>query len=182
MLDRQSIVTSLLATTARAWNLAQPPADSATAAWADWPRAFAVEQDHVVMYRPRILRWTGKRIEALAAVAVSATCGKRGGTRAYGVAHFSAQAHIVQAHDLVRLTHIEFEPVEIPTDPEMARRIERALVSCLSTNGMDVSFDKLQMSCAASQGFTRAMRNAMRKRSFTDWVKDATSGSLFRMA
>lgn len=171
---REATITSLLATTARAWNLVEKQADGTTHTVArhDWPRAVDADGKRIVMYWPQVTRWISNRIEARAVLVVSAASG----ARTYGVAWFAGLADIEGAAGLLRLTQIEFWRVEFPSEPEMAERIERALATFAPTGRIAVSLDELQTTFAAAQGFARAMHKGKRNWSFTDWVRHVRSG------
>lgn len=173
---REPIVMLLLATTRRAWDLAEPvaPRTAPVASQARWPRTFDTDGLHVVLYRPQIMRWSGDRIKGRAALAVSAA----DGLRAYGVAYFSGRAEIDKANELVLLSQIGIGPVDIPSDSELARHIACVLAAHLPAASMDVPVDQLQTSYAAARGFARAKLKAVSKRRFKIWIRDVTSGYL----
>jgi hypothetical protein len=150
------IVASVLTLTAVTWQL--PPSYAAnapaTTTQADWPRNFEADGEHVEMYQPQIEKWDGNRISGRSAVAV----GKASGTLTFGVAHFSANAHIDKPSGLVNLSAIQIDSVDVPTDASLADSVRKSLLARLPATGMSVSLDELQTSYAASQELSKTMR------------------------
>lgn len=154
------IVASVLTLTALTWQIAPSFAANAPvpATQADWPRNFETNGEHVEMYQPQIEKWDGNRISGRAAVAV----GKANGTPTFGVAHFSARAHIDKPSGLVQLTGIQIDSVDVPTDANLADSIRRSLLARLPAAGMSMPLDELQTSYAASQELSNTMREPVK--------------------
>ncbi|OWJ68740.1 carbohydrate-binding family V/XII [Inquilinus limosus] len=124
---------------------AQAPADSVTAL--SWPRDFDQGGQRVEIYQPQIEDWSGDRLSGRAAIAI----GAKGGQPVYGVARFSADTDIDKTAGLVRLHGIAIDGVEVPTAPDKAPELQKALQARLPADGMTVTLDHLQTSYAAQQ-------------------------------
>jgi hypothetical protein len=146
LLAAASIVLSPVAVNVLAATQAQNPARL------NWPRNFDAAHEHVELYQPEIDTWDGTRLGGRAAVAVGAQNGKP----TYGVVRFSADADIDKPSDLVQLTHITIESVEVPTRPDAAAEVKAALVARLPARGLTVPLDELQASYAVSQQLKQA--------------------------
>ncbi|MCY1274409.1 hypothetical protein D9M68_116220 [compost metagenome] len=133
-----------LATPLPAAETARPPA----AETLQWPRDFAMGEQHVQIFQPQIEQWDGTRMSGRAAIAVGAAKDK---APTYGVAAFSAAADIDKSAGLVQLSDIRIDKVEVPTAPDSAARVRDTLVQHLPKDGLTVSLDELQASYAVSQ-------------------------------
>ncbi len=134
---------------------ATPPTPASSLAW---PRNFDAASEHVEVYQPEIEKWDGNRISGRAAVAV----GAKDGTPTYGVVHFSALADIDKPSSLVQLSQITVESVEVPTKPDAADAVRKALIAQLPTKGLTVPLDSLQASYAVSQQLSKESRVAVK--------------------
>ena len=142
----------MTAVTAAVLGLAAIPAPAQDAA-ADtvtqlsWPRDFDQGDQRVEIYQPQIEDWSGDRLSGRAAIAI----GAKDGQPVYGVARFSADTDIDKTAGLVRLRDITIDAVEVPTAPDKAPDLQKALQAQLPADGMTVALDHLQTSYAAQQ-------------------------------
>lgn len=60
--------------------------------------------------------------------------------------YFSAQADIDKPSSLVQLTQITIESVDVPTRPDAADQVRKALVERPPAKGLTVPLDELQAS------------------------------------
>lgn len=143
----------MTAVTAAVLSFAAIPAPAQNAAAADtvtqlsWPRDFGQGDQRVEIYQPQIEDWSGDRLSGRAAIAV----GAKDGQPVYGVARFSADTDIDKTAGLVRLRDITIDAVEVPTAPDKAPELQKALQARLPADGMTVALDHLQTSYAAQQ-------------------------------
>ncbi len=126
---------------------AQDTAAPNTVTQLSWPRDFDQGDQRVEIYQPQIENWSGDRLSGRAAIAI----GAKDGQPVYGVARFSADTDIDKTAGLVRLRDITIDAVEVPTAPDKAPELQKALQARLPADGMTVALDHLQTSYAAQQ-------------------------------
>lgn len=133
---------------------AQPPA---AATELKWPRDYALGEQHLQVFQPQIESWDGTRLGGRAAIAL----GDAKGTPTYGVAQFSAAADIDKSSGLVQLSDLRIDKVEVPTAPDSAEKVQKALSAQLPKQ-LTSSLDELQASYAVSQQLDKLRRTAVK--------------------
>ena len=126
---------------------AQDTAAPDTATQLSWPRDIDQGDQRLEIYQPQIEDWSGDRLSGRAAIAI----GPKDGQPVYGVIRFSADTDIDKTAGLVRLHGITIDAVEVPTAPDKAPELQKAMQARLPPDGMTVALDHLQTSYAAQQ-------------------------------